>query len=166
MSKAFTRESDDVVEPPLTPRPLSVPGGKNYLTPQGAQRLREELERLMQPGHSPKKEANDIAKRKQQIVNQRILQLQQSLAAAVIVPPPAPPWEQVVFGATVTVRDQSGEKSQYRIVGIDETDLDRNWVSWSSPIARALLKARLGQRVQFRTPAGEQQWEIVGIGYE
>ncbi len=150
MSKAFTRESDDLPEQPLVARPLVVPGGKNYVTPEGARKLQAELEGLAGTPAS----------------NQRMLHLQQSLASAVIVPPPVPPWEQVLFGATVTVRDGAGVESRYRIVGLDETDLDRDWVSFSSPIARALLKTRLGQRIQFRIPAGEQEWEIIGITYE
>lgn len=100
------------------------------------------------------------------MVSLRIDQLQESLQTAVVVPPPAQPWEQVLFGATVTVRDKAGEESRYRLVGVDETDIDRDWVSWCSPIARALLNARLGQRVRFHVPAGEQQLEIVGITYE
>ena len=98
--------------------------------------------------------------------DRRIAQLQQSLATAVITPPPAMPWEQVRFGATVTVRNQNGEISHYRIVGVDETDLDRDWVSWLSPIARALLNAKPGERVRFKFPDGEAQLEIVGITYE
>jgi transcription elongation factor GreB len=155
MSKAFTRESDDAPEPPPAARPLAIPGGKNYLTPAGAERLRAELEQLTKTEPSASSESR-----------QRLLYLQQSLAIAVVVPAPAPPWDQVLFGATVTVRDNAGESSQYRIVGIDETDLDRNWVSWSSPVARALLKARAGQKIKFRTPAGGQNWEIAGIAYE
>jgi transcription elongation factor GreB len=155
MSKAFTRESDDAPEPTPATRPLAIPGGKNYLTPAGEKRLRAELEQLTKPEALASPESR-----------QRLLYLQQSLAIAVIVPAPAPPWEQVLFGATVTVRDSAGELSQYRIVGIDETDLDRDWVSWSSPVARALLKAQLGQKIKFRTPAGEQNWEITGITYE
>jgi transcription elongation factor GreB len=164
MSKAFTRESDDVPDPPPTARPFSVPGGKNYLTPAGAQRLQAELERLIQT--PPAATASEESKREQQLTQQRISYLQQSLAAAIVVPPPAPPWEQVVFGATVALHDRAGETTQYRIVGVDETDLDRNWISWLSPIARALQKARVGQQIKFRTPAGEQQWEIIGINYE
>jgi transcription elongation factor GreB len=72
----------------------------------------------------------------------------------------------VRFGATVTVRERNGEASVYRIVGVDEMDLDRNWVSWLSPIAKALLNARPGQRVRFKSPAGEQELEITGITYE
>jgi len=170
MSKAFTRESDDLPDPPIVLRPPSPlpPGAKNYMTPDGAQRLRGELERLAQALRSPAASSPDpgSATRDRQLLEQRIRQLEQSLDSAVIVPPSAQPWDQVRFGATVTVRDAAGGESRYRLVGVDETDSDRDWVSWCSPIARALLKARFGQRVRFRVPAGEQEWEITGIVYE
>jgi transcription elongation factor GreB len=70
------------------------------------------------------------------------------------------------FGATVTVREQSGEEATYRIVGTDESDPDRGWVSWLSPIARALMNAQLGERIRFKFPAGEEELEIVNIAYE
>ncbi len=170
MSKAFTRESDDLPESPLTARLPSAlpPGAKNYLTPGGAERMRGELERLA-PVERPKTASGaDPGKpdRNIQALEQRIRQLEQSLQSAEIVEPPAKPWDQVRFGATVTVRNGAGTESQYRIVGVDETDIDRGWVSWLSPIARALLKARLGQRVRFHFPAGEDELEIVGITYE
>ncbi|HEY6166726.1 MAG TPA: GreA/GreB family elongation factor [Verrucomicrobiae bacterium] len=104
--------------------------------------------------------------RRLQTVDERIAQIEESLATAEIVTPPGGPVEQVRFGATVTVRDRAGSESQYRIVGIDETDIDRGWVSWRSPIARALLNARIGQRVRFRFPSGEEDLEVVGIAYE
>lgn len=169
MSKAFTRESDDLVERPPLPRPASAlpPGAKNYLTPGGAQRLREELERLV---HQERPRvaalADDDAKRQLQILDQRIRHLEQSLQSAEVVQPPATPEDRVRFGASVTVRQRTGEEERYRIVGVDETDLDRNWVSWFSPIAKALLNARIGQRVRFRFPSGEEELEIVEIEYE
>ena len=83
-----------------------------------------------------------------------------------MTPPPAPPWDQVRFGTTVTVRKPSGDETRYRIVGVDEMDVDRDWVSWLSPIARALLNARLGQRVRFKFPSGEEELEITAIAYE
>ena len=86
--------------------------------------------------------------------------------SAEIVPPPAAPQDQVRFGATVTVRDRSGGQSRYRIVGIDETDLDLGWVSFLSPIAQALLNGRLGEWVRFRLPAGDEELQILGIDYE
>ena len=169
MSKAFTRESDEVPEQPILLRlPTLPPGTKNYLTPDGARRLREELDRLMQverPQATAAAEGSD-ARGSLPSLDQRILHLQESLHTAVVVPPPAPPHEQVRFGATVTVRERGGEESRYRLVGVDETDIDRGWVSWLSPIARALLNARLGQRVRFKSPAGERELEITGIAYE
>lgn len=70
-------------------------------------------------------------------------------ARAIIVPPPAAPTDQVLFGATVTIRDADGETT-YRIVGADETDIERGWISWQSPLAQALLHARVGDDVMFR----------------
>lgn len=161
MSKAFTRESDDAPEANVFPpvRPALPSGAKNYLTPGGAQRMREELDAVLA-------QQSGTAGNQKSIRERRRAQLQQSLATAVVTPPPAPPWEQVRFGATVTVRDAAGEPTRYRIVGVDEVDLDRDWVSWLSPIARALLNARLGQRVRFRFPAGETELQITGITYE
>jgi transcription elongation factor GreB len=66
----------------------------------------------------------------------------------------------------VTVREYNGAESRYRIVGVDETDLDRGWISWVSPLAKALLNARIGQRVRFKLPSGEEELEIVGVAYE
>jgi transcription elongation factor GreB len=168
MSKAFTRESDDA-DQPLLPRPVSTlpPGVKNYLTPEGARRLRQELDRLVQVERPKLAVAADPAanRRELQMLDQRIAALHESLQSAVVVTPPTENEEQVRFGATVTVRDRAGTESRYRIVGIDETDTGRGWVSWRSPIARALLNARLGQRVRLRLPAGEESLEIIGVSY-
>ena len=169
MSKAFTRESDDETEVPIARQPSPLPpGAKNYLTPVGERRLREELDRLLQverPQLSASPEDSDV-KRRLQMLDQQVQYLQQSLHTAVVVPAPAAPWEQVRFGATIAVRTSDGGQESYRIVGVDEVDLDRNWVSWISPIAKALLNARLGQRVRFKFPSGETELEIVGINYE
>jgi transcription elongation factor GreB len=169
MSKAFTREDDDAPEQPVAARPASAlpPGAKNYLTPAGEQRLRAELDQVLITKHTAASlpPENNDTKRRLQSLDQRIAQLQNSLQSAVIVPPPAPPHDTVRFGATVKVRNRRGEESRYRIVGVDETDLDRDEVSWLSPIAKALLNAKLGQRVKFRFPAGEDELEIIRITY-
>ncbi|MST00366.1 MAG: transcription elongation factor GreB [Pedosphaera sp.] len=169
MSKAFTRESDDAPEQPLLRAPAMLPPGvKNYVTPAGARQMRELLDQLIQVERPRTAALADVAevKRQLQLIDQRLAVLEQSLRTGEIVPPPTPPWEQVRFGASVTVRDRSGIETCYRIVGVDETDLDRDWVSWRSPVAKALLNARLGQRVRFHVPAGEQELEITGIRYE
>ncbi len=170
MSRAFVRESDvsQLPELPALISPLP-PGAKNYLTPGGAQRLRDELtQRLEQERPTlTAAPADDIdAKRELQVLNQRIRYLQESVRTAEITESPPPPHDVVRFGATVTVREVSGTQTQYRIVGVDETNLDRNEVSWFAPIARALLNARLGERVVFTTPRGANELEIVAISYD
>jgi transcription elongation factor GreB len=156
VSKAFTRESDDAPEertlPPL--RTLLPAGVKNYLTADGANRLQHELDSLIQKRGSAGTSSD-----------QRVFRLQESLESAVIVPPSPPPWDQVRFGATVSVRHANGELSEYRIVGVDETDTDRGWISFLSPIAKALLNARLSEKVRFKFPSGEETLEIVGIRF-
>ena len=82
-----------------------------------------------------------------------------------VVEPPPPPWDEVRFGAWVDTRDRRGETTIYRIVGVDETDLDHDLVSWISPLAKALLKGRIGQRVRLRLPGGDEELEITGIRY-
>jgi transcription elongation factor GreB len=169
MSRAFVRESD-VPQFPELPAQVSPlpPGSKNYLTPGGAERLRAELTRLLDTQRPQLASAplDDVdAKRELQLLDQRIRYLQESLRTAEITPPPPGPADTVLFGATVTVRE-NGADTRYRIVGVDETDLDRNWVSWFSPIARALLNTRVGERVHFKAPRGVRELEIVAIEYE
>ena len=166
MSKAFTRESDDLPEIPIRPLQSSAlpPGSSNYLTRGGADRLRVELEDLR------KKRAelptNPQSSGELHALDQRIAYLQQSLQSAVVVEPPPLPWNVVRFGATVTLRELDGTHSTYRLVGVDETDLDRDWVSWCSPISRALLNRTIGERVRLRVPSGEREIEIDAIDYE
>ena len=168
MSKAFTREDD--LPDPAVPRRLPAalpPGVKNYLTPDGARRLRAELDRLIGVERPQVLAAEPgSAREKLAALNHRIEQLDHCLQTAVVVQPPTGTEGRVRFGATVTVRESSGEESRYRLVGVDETDVDRGWVSWLSPIAKALLNARLGQRVRLRLPAGDKELEITGIVYE
>jgi len=144
MSKAFTREDDDAPEakPVMRSIPVLPPGVKNLITASGAEALRREL---AQPG----------------IANARAAEVQRILQSATVQAPPHKPWEQVGFGATITVRDGE-EVENYRLVGADETDLNRNWINWCSPLARTLMNARVGQRVRFR----ERELEILKIDYE
>lgn len=169
MSKAFTRESDDEADDRPAARPMAAlpPGAKNYITASGARRLQDELEKLIQI-ERPRLAAQGSDpdhRRALQLCDQRIAQLQGSMATAEIVEPPLASHDQVRFGATVTVREPDGELTRYKIVGVNEVDLEQGSVSWLSPIARALLNARIGQRVHFRIPAGQHELEIVNITY-
>ncbi|MCE9614740.1 MAG: GreA/GreB family elongation factor [Lentisphaerae bacterium] len=169
MSKAFTRE-DDRDDAPVLPRPASPlpPGVKNYLTPDGARRLREELTHLSdvdRPLVAARPE-EESARRQLHVIDQRLDYLQASLRTAEVVRPPAEPPVQVRFGTTVTVRDSRGRQQRYRIVGVDETDTDRGWVSWRSPVATALLKSRVGDCVLLRSPEGDEALDVLDIVYE
>jgi transcription elongation factor GreB len=162
MSKAFTREDDNAPNLPLPLRPASTlpPGVPNYITPDGANRLRMRLTDMIERRQTMSGDSD--AKRR---LDLQILQLQQSLDSATVLGPPPPPWNEVKFGAIVSVRDQTREKFQYRIVGVDEADPAHDQVSWCSPVARALLNAQLGQRVRVQIPAGDLELEIIGIHY-
>jgi transcription elongation factor GreB len=168
MSKAFLRESDfpDPSDQPPATKALP-PGVKNYITAEGARRLREELGRLME-NERPRLIGQDDpeVKRELQTLDRRIRQLQQSLRSADVVAPPSGPTDIVRFGATVTVKEANGSANRYRIVGVDEADGSRSWVSWQSPLAKALLNSRLGQRVTFPTPAGLSTLEVAAIDYK
>ena len=170
MSKAFTREENDGPDIP-DPLPLLstlAAGAKNYITPAGAQKLRDELQQLVEvkrPSLSGSSDDPD-AKRYLAKIDQRIMQLEQSLQSAEIVTPPAGQADVVRFGATVTVRESDGTETGYRIVGIDEADAERGWVSWMSPIAKALVNRHRGDHVRFRFPSGEETLMIIEIKYE
>jgi len=169
LSKAFTNE-DDAGDDPVLPRPVSLlpPGARNFVTARGAEQLQSELTRLLQVVRPPLASRTDDAdaKRELQALDQQIFDLQASQRSAEVVNPPPPPHDTVLFGATVTVRENNGTESVYRIVGVDEADFDRGWISWLSPIARALVNAKVGQRVSFKTPRGFSDLEIVRVAYE
>lgn len=155
MSRAFVRESDDRFDDGLSfvPPPALPPGAKNYLTSDGATRLRAELERLAQhlrPTTLAEANTNPEARAKLQKIDARIRYLTDSLNRAEVIDPATLDTDRVRFGSIVTVRHADGAEETWRIVGVDETDLDRGWVSWVSPLARALLQAKAGEAVPFR----------------
>jgi transcription elongation factor GreB len=99
-------------------------------------------------------------------LDQRIFHLNNNLQSAVIVPSPETSDGQIRFGATVTVREQTGEETRYRIVGIDEADIDRGWISWLSPLAKKLINARPGDRVHLSSSGTANDLEILAVTYE
>ena len=163
MSKAFTRESDDAPERPTPPRSRfpTNPGLRSTLTPDGAARFRSELEHLL-ASHEAEPNLGNFSLA---ATAQRVAELQRLLKTAQILPPPAPPYDQVRFGAFVTVRDSDGEELCYRIVGVEEADPDQNWIHAQTPLAKALSGAHLNQCVRFQTPAGMRELIILNIRY-
>jgi len=167
MSKAFTRENDDAPDPESAPRPRAVslpPGTRNYITADGAAAFREELNRLIQDERPRWVGAADPESRARlDAVESRIRELDRILRTAVVPRPPPAHDDRVRFGAWVAVVDGEGTKSQYRIVGVDEADPDRGWISWISPLARALIGSRVGDRVPVMTPDGEARVELLKV---
>jgi transcription elongation factor GreB len=160
--------------------PPRLPGGKFYMTPQGAERLRAEFaaqkaerHRVVEivawaAGNGDRSENADYkeGKRRLREIDRRLRFLDKRLAAAVPVDPARQTRrDQVFFGATVTYANARGAENTIKIVGVDEADLERGQVSWVSPIARALLKAREGDTVELRTPAGRETIEVLAIEY-
>ena len=174
VSKAFTRESDDDAEDvPASSRPVLPPGVKNYITPAGAQRLRDQAAELAERKRqlaAASSEAGQAAAPQpgpeQRKIEARIRQVQQVLETVVVTEPPASGRDVVRFGAAVTVRRANLEETIYRIVGVDETDPDRGWISWLSPLAKQLVGKRAGDRVRFRFPAGDEELQILALSYD
>jgi transcription elongation factor GreB len=181
MNKAFTRESEnDDDEEPEVAAPLAV-GQKNYITPGGYARLKAELDRLVDKerpevvgivswaaGNGDRSENGDYiyGKKRLREIDRRIRFLVKRLDLTEVVDPAGRASDQVFFGATVTIANQRGETRKVSIVGIDETDTTRGYISWISPMARALLKARAGDTVTLVTPAGVDEIEILDVRYE
>ncbi|MBK9037190.1 MAG: GreA/GreB family elongation factor [Myxococcales bacterium] len=142
MSKAFTKESEDLPEPPVRRRGVPVPEF-NLVTPDGLAAARAELEELTRRGGDP----------------DRLRALTDHLATAQAVEPGD--LDEVGLGATVTVEDDDGQRRQYRIVGAIEADPKRGWLGAESPLAQALWGARIGDQVAL--PRGDV--EVVAISY-
>lgn len=181
MNKAFTRESDnDEDDEPEVPSPVPA-GQKNYITPGGYSRLKAELDRLVDKerpetvsivswaaGNGDRSENGDYiyGKRRLREIDRRIRFLVRRLDISEVVDPAGRDTDQIFFGATVVIVNSKGEERQVSIVGIDETDTPRGYISWISPMARALLKARAGDTVTLHTPAGAESIEVVDVRYE
>ena len=169
MNKAFTKESDEEPEEPAEiPKSAQLPSSTpNYTTTDGVERMRAELDRLSNV-EAPAAAKADLTDREAKAnvlrLEQRIAYLKACLRTAVPMNAAAQGNDTVRFGSTVTVQDQAGAEFDYRIVGVDEIDLNRGWVSWLSPIAKALLNAKVGSTIAFRTPRGEEQLKVVRIG--
>jgi transcription elongation factor GreB len=182
MSKAFTKESDAEAEDDDDGGPDLLPaGGRNYVTPEGMRRLQDELRQLQRverpkvveivswaAGNGDRSENGDYiyGKRRLREIDRRLRYLMKRLDNAVLVDPKRQTHrDQVFFGARVTYAGSDDAEKTVRIVGVDEADPEHGTVSWTSPIARALLKARVGDVVQVRTPAGPEPIEVVEIVY-
>jgi transcription elongation GreA/GreB family factor len=148
MSRAFVKE--DVDPPERSGRKRSAsglpPGATNYITVRGAKRLRDELKKL----------------RAAKASSERVIELEQILASAHVVDPPSAPSNSVTFGATVTLKDKQDATETFTIVGVDELNIERDAVSWISPVGKALLAADMGDWIKLD---GGRSAKIVNIEF-
>lgn len=180
MNKAFVKESVD--EDDLDAALPSIPAGtKNYMTPQGHRRMKDELLHLIDAerpevvrtvswaaSNGDRSENGDYiyGKRRLREIDRRIRFLTKRLDLAEVVDPSVHHGsDQIFFGATVVYENQSGEEHTITIVGIDELDPLNGRISWISPVARALTKAREGDTVTLMTPAGLDELTILAVSY-
>ena len=177
MTEEISDDEDDQSDlPPGAPK-----GAKNYITPAGLQRLHDELQFLYRnerpriveivswaAGNGDRSENGDYlyGKKRLREIDRRIRFLTKRIEIAEVVNPALQPnRSQIFFGATVTYVNNRDDEITVTIVGIDETNMDLGHISWVSPVARALLKARQGDAVDLRTPAGLDTLEILCISY-
>ena len=154
---------------------------KNYITPAGYRRLRDELSHLWKverpsvvttvawaAGNGDRSENGDYiyGKRRLREIDRRIRYLSKSLDRATVVDNSGKTHGRVYFGATVTIITESGDEREVTIVGVDELDAGDARVSWRSPLARALLKATVGDTVTVRAPRGHERVEVVAVRYD
>jgi transcription elongation factor GreB len=185
MSKAFVSNESPADDDEGAPEALPLPAGsRNYMTPGGFARLRRELDRLVSSerpelvatvawaaSNGDRSENADYiyGKKRLREIDRRIRFLVRRLDVAEVVDPAQPRDEaaasQVFFGATVTLADARGQQRTVSIVGIDEIDTARGYISWISPMARALLKAREGDTVVVRTPGGTEEVDVLAVRY-
>ena len=187
MSKAFKREDDSIeeLEEPAEPvepvEPFGPAGARNYITPSGYARLKSELKALVElerpevvrtvswaASNGDRSENGDYiyGKKRLREIDRRVRFLIKHLENAEVVDSAGRESDQVYFGACVTVRSSSGGERRVTIVGVDEVDPARGRVSWISPIAKALIKAREGDLVTLRSPGGSEELEIVEVRYD
>jgi transcription elongation factor GreB len=189
MNKAFTKESDaEDDEPDLAAEEAEhaeLAGVKNYITPSGLQRLLDERRFLLtrerravtqvvawaaSNGDRSENADYQYGKRRLRQIDRRIRFLTKRIDAAEVVDPEAPRSGRAAthafFGATVRYATAAGSERVVTIVGLDEVDLDRNYVSWRSPLARALMKSGPGDTVVLRAPGGTERLEILEVRYE
>lgn len=182
MNKAFVKEASDDADDDDAPGLAALPAGaRNYITPQGYRRLREELMTLLDverpkmvevvswaASNGDRSENGDYlyGKKRLREIDRRIRFLTKRLDIAEVADPSRHHGsDQIFFGATVAYANARGEQRRIRILGIDEADALRGEVSWVSPMARALLKAREGDEVRLITPGGAELIEVLAVEY-
>ena len=166
MSRAFTKEStDDLVAGELPERP--VPAHPNYVTPRGLEQLQARARGLQEihEQFAARTDEDSAAKQKLREVERDQRYFNSQLERAIVVDPAGQPRDEVHFGATVKMLDAHGKEHRFTIVGDDEADVAAGRISWGSPLAKAMIGAKVGDTVMWHRPVGDTEVEIAGIAY-
>ena len=166
MSRAFVKESDDdLAAGELPERPLSPHA--NYVTPRGLELLQARVRELGEQHELLKRTAEEDSEARQKLreVERDLRYFRSQLERATLVDTENQPREEVHFGAIVKIEDEDGTEHEFAIVGDDEADVAGGKISWASPLAHAMIGAKVGDTVVWRRPAGEAEVHIVGVRY-
>jgi transcription elongation factor GreB len=166
MSRAFVKESDDdLVAGDVPERPL--PAHVNYVTPRGLELLQARVRELTERHEQLKRQSDDDSEARQKLreIDRDSRYFRAQLERATVVDPAQQPRDQVHFGATVKIEDEDGAGHEFNIVGDDEADVASGKISWASPLARAMIGAKIGDTVVWDRPAGKTEVYIVDIRY-
>jgi transcription elongation factor GreB len=179
MSKAFTKESDQEPEEPMQEDTIS--SSVNYMTPYGFDMLQNELRELFNEerpkiveivswaaSNGDRSENGDYiyGKKRLREIDRRVRYLTKRLESAKVINPKLQQdLKQVFFGATVTYKKSDGNESTVKLVGTDEADMTQGKISWISPLAKALLRSHIGDIIEFHTPSGVEEVEVLAIQY-
>lgn len=168
MSKAFTKDDDAGDAPAFVSRRAPLPPrAPNYVTERGLAQLRAELARELERWAARDSAGSDTERaRAGALHGAYVADLEARLASAVLVERGQQPRDEVRFGAHVRVRGGSGAERNYRIVGVDEADAANGAIAFVAPLARALLGKRVGDVALVKTPAGEDELEVLAIDYD
>lgn len=164
MSRGFVKEGDQEDVPLVTPRPHLPPGVENYVTSKGLQALKAEREQLLQERSQHSGIDNNDARVKNNYINAKLALLEERIKSARVLDFDAEKQKTVAFGAIVTfTKSGSSETFRYQIVGVDEANIMQGKISFLSPLCKVLLNRSVGEKINFKTPTGEQVLEIKGI---
>lgn len=183
MSKAFVKEDSDFEDEDSDIKAASANlfQGKNYITPSGFQKLQDEYKHLKykerpevcrvvqwaaENGDRSENADYTYGKKRLRQIDSRLRFLRKRIESAEVIDPAKIQSDTVAFGATVTVLNQEDQEKTYSIVGADEVDVERGRISWLSPLASALMKGKEGDVIQFRSPKGLQELEVISVVFK
>lgn len=166
MSRGFVKEGDQEEVPMVTPRADLPPGVINYVTPEGMALLLAERESMISQREQVDRTLENERRIAVNFINAKLLLLEQRISGARVINPDEQPQDEVRFGATVTLRiEATGICQNFRIVGVDEADIAKGKISFLSPLARALIHKKAGDRAVIRMGREERSFSIIRIAY-